>query len=132
MKLRSIELVVPEPQAAAEFMTGTWGMAPASTSGSTQYLRGSGTFPYLVSFAQGAEPFVRTTTFVCTRTELGALERRVAGSGLTWTATTSSDPGGGDGLIVELPEGELFRFLADATGVQPIAGRDLPVQLTHV
>jgi len=132
MKLRSVELVVPEPLAAASFMTETWGMAPATVSGSTHYLRGSGAFPYLISFAQGAEAFVRTTTFVCTGAELVALERRVADSKLRSTPTTSSDPGGGHGLIVELPEGELFRFLADATEVPPLAGRDLPVQLTHV
>jgi len=132
MKLRSIELVVPDPRAAAAFMTDVWGMAPATALGSTHYLRGSGSFPYLISFAQGPEPFVRTTTFVCAGPELAALARRVAESDLRSTPTTSSDPGGGQGLIVELPEGELFRFLADAAEVPPLPGRDLPVQLTHV
>jgi catechol 2,3-dioxygenase-like lactoylglutathione lyase family enzyme len=132
MKLRSIELVLPDASAAAAFMTDIWGMAEAELRGSTHYLRGAGPFPYLVAFAEGTEPFVRTTTFVCSRNELAALEQRVSASGLPSTPTTSTDPGGGRGLIVELPEGELFRFLTDATEVAPLAGRDLPVQLTHV
>ena len=132
MKLRSIELVLPDPRAAAAFMTGIWGVAPGETRGSTQYLRGSGPFPYLVALHEGPEEFVRTTTWVCTDAELDALRGRVATSGLAWTATTSTDPGGGAGLIVELPEGELLRFLAGCAEVAPISGRDLPVQLTHV
>jgi catechol 2,3-dioxygenase-like lactoylglutathione lyase family enzyme len=56
----------------------------------------------------------------------------VQASDLHSTPTTSSDLGGGSGLIIELPEGELFRFLADSKDVAEIAGRDLPVQLTHV
>ena len=33
---------------------------------------------------------------------------------------------------MELPEGELFRFLTGAVEVKPIEGKDLPVKLTHV
>ena len=132
MKLRSIELVVPEAAAAAAFLTDIWGMAPAETRGSTHYLRGSGTHPYLVALEEGPERSVRSTTFVCSADELAALQRRVAGSGLPATPVTSDDPGGGHGLIVELPEGELFRFLAGAAEAAPLEGRDLPVQLTHV
>ena len=132
MKLRSIELVLPGAGAAAAFMTDVWGMAEAEARGSTHYLRGSGPFPYLVALSEGPESFVRTTTFVCSRDELAALQTRIVSSGLPSTPTTSTDPGDGRGLVVELPEGELFRFLADTTDVAPIEGRDLPVQLTHV
>jgi catechol 2,3-dioxygenase-like lactoylglutathione lyase family enzyme len=132
MRLRSIELVLPDPSAAAAFMTDVWGMAPAEVHGATHYLRGSGSHPYLVAFHAGPENFVRTVTWVGSRTEIEALRFRVSASGLPWTRTTSSDPGGGQGLIVELPEGELFRVLAGTTEVEPVTGRDLPVQLTHV
>ena len=78
MKLRSIELVLPQARAAAAFLTDIWGMAHAETVGSTHYLRGSGTFPYLVALEEGPRPFVRSTTFVCMRRELDELAARMA------------------------------------------------------
>ncbi len=132
MKLRSIELALPDPAAAAAFMTDVWGMAPAEVIGTTHYLRGSGTYPYLVAFEQSAEEFVRSTTFLCSAPELDGIAARVEAAGWPARATISKDPGGGRGLLVELPEGELLRFLVDAGEVAPIAGRDLPVRLTHV
>jgi len=132
MKLRSIELALPDPAAAAAFMTEIWGMAAAEPKGDTQYLRGSGPFPYLVAFEKSEDEFVRSTTFVCTAEELEALKARVAAAGWTASPTTSDDLGGGQGVVVELPEGTILRFLVDATEVEPIAGRDLPVKLTHV
>lgn len=132
MKLRSIELALPDPAAAAAFMTEIWGMAAADPKGDTQYLRGSGPFPYLVAFEKSEDEFVRSTTFVCTAEELEALKARVTAAGWTASPTTSDDLGGGQGVLVELPEGTILRFLVDATEVEPIAGRDLPVKLTHV
>ncbi len=132
MKLRSIELALPDPAAAAAFMTEIWGMAAADPKGETQYLRGSGPFPYLVAFEQSDDEFVRSTTFVCAAEELAALKARVATAGWTASPTVSHDLGGGHGLLVELPEGTILRFLVDTTEVEPITGRDLPVKLTHV
>ncbi|MFD1612338.1 VOC family protein [Sphingomonas tabacisoli] len=132
MKLRSIELVVPGAAAAAAFLTDIWGMAPAAVRCGTHYLRGSGTDPYLVAIEEGDEGFVRSTTFVCSEAELDGLRGRVAASGLNAAPAVSNDPGGGHGMIVELPEGALFRFLASTEQADPIDGRDLPVQLTHV
>ncbi|PZQ55322.1 MAG: glyoxalase [Novosphingobium pentaromativorans] len=132
MKLRSIELALPDPAAAATFMTEIWGMAAADVQGDTHYLRGSGPFPYLVAFEKSEDEFVRSTTFVCTAEELEALKARIAASGWTASPTQSHDLGGGHGLLVELPEGTILRFLVDAAEVEPIIGRDLPVKLTHV
>lgn len=132
IRLRSIELVVSDAASAADFLTNVWGMAMGEVRGPTSYLRGSGSFPYLVALEEGEEPFVRSTTFVCSEEELRAIERRVGVSGLNAAPTVSADPGGGHGLILELPEGALFRFLAGSNDADPIEGRDLPVQLTHV
>lgn len=132
MKLRSIELVLPKAGEAAAFLTDVWGLATAETRGGDHYLRGSGTFPYLVALHEGPEAFVRSTTFVCEAAELAALKDRVAAAGLKAAPTRSGDPGGGEGILVELPEGELLRFLAGAGEVEPLAGRELPVKLTHV
>ena len=132
MKLRSVELVLPGAAAAADFLTGVWGMAPAEVRGATRYLRGSGPFPYLVALEEGEAPSVRTTTFVCARDELDALVGRVEARGLKAANTRAEDPGGGEGIIVKLPEGELFRFLAGVSEAPSLDGRDLPVKLTHL
>ena len=132
MRLRSIELALPGAAQAATFMTDIWGLAPAAVRGSTHYLRGSGDFPYLLALEEADTPCVRSTTFVCSADQLAALATQIAASGLAATPVTSTDPGEGHGLIVELVEGELFRFLTDTSNVAPITDRDLPVKLTHV
>ena len=132
MRLRSIELALPGAAEAAAFLTDIWGMAPADVVGATHYLRGSGSFPYLVALEESPEPYVRSTTFVCTAERLEQLKRSVTEAGLPAAPVKSDDLGGGHGIIVELAEGELLRFLVDAAEVAPIEGADLPVKLTHV
>lgn len=132
MKLRSIELALPGAAEAAAFLTDIWGMAPAQVVGDIHYLRGSGSFPYLVALEESAQPYVRSTTFVCTADRLEQLKHSVTDAGLPAALVISDDPGGGHGVIVELAEGELLRFLVDAGEVAPIEGADLPVKLTHV
>ncbi|HWU03383.1 MAG TPA: VOC family protein [Novosphingobium sp.] len=133
MKLRSIELALPGAQAAHAFMTGIWGCADGGAAGDTHYLRGSGSFPYLVSLSESAESFVRSVTFVCSPDRLAQVATAAAQRGLAARPTTSQDPGGGSGLLVELAEGEILRFLVGATEVEPIAARpNMPVKLTHV
>ena len=132
MMLRSIELVLPDAAGAAGFLAGTWGMALAGEQHGTFYLRGSGRIPYLIALEDGAERFVRSTTFTCNDEELARLEERTVAAGLAWTATRSADPGGGERIVVELPEGEALRFLKGTAEAEPLLGRDLPVKLTHV
>jgi 2,3-dihydroxy-p-cumate/2,3-dihydroxybenzoate 3,4-dioxygenase len=132
MQLRSIELVTPDPAAAGRFFTDIWGMPEGETRAGSVYLRGSGGFPYLVALHGGDAPCVRSVTWVCASQELDALRARIGASGLPAAPAKSEDPGGGEGLLVELPEGEVFRFLAGAQEIAPIEGRDLPVKLTHV
>ncbi len=132
MRLRSIELALPNASAAADFLTGIWGLAPAEVRGSTYYLRGSGSYPYLVALEESETSFVRSTTFVCSEERLVELSASIASHGLNAKPVTSDDPGGGHGLIVELAEGELLRFLSRTTEVESIIGCDLPVKLTHI
>jgi len=137
MKLRSIELSLPDPAGAAAFMVDVWGLVPAEVLGGVHYLRGSGTYPYLMSFEPGEE-FVRTVTFVGDEAELAAITARAGAKDWPLRAVVSADPGGGHGIEVELPEGEILRFLAGAAEVAPIEGhakktrRVMPVKLTHV
>ncbi len=82
MRLRSIELALPNAASAAEFLTGIWGMAPAEVRGDTHYLRGSGSYPYLVALEEAESRFVRSTTFVCSRERLAELSANIIVRGL--------------------------------------------------
>lgn len=138
MKLRSIELALPDPAGAAAFMVDIWGLAPAEVRNGTHYLRGTGPFPYLVAFEPSATEFVRSTTFVCDAEELAGITARVRDYGWPARPVVSSDPGDGFGILVELPEGTILRFLTATGTVDPIDGfaraskRVSPVKLTHV
>ncbi|HEY6454903.1 MAG TPA: VOC family protein [Steroidobacteraceae bacterium] len=132
MKLRSIELALPEASKAVAFFTDIWGLALTEVRSGISYLRGSSGLAYLVSLQERETPFVVSTTFTCAQEELKQLCHRVHAAGWPSTPTDSTDPGAGHGLLVELPEGELFRFLAGTTEQPAITAKDLPVQLTHV
>src|SRR5271155_5203500 len=99
MRVRSIELGLPQSVPAATFLAEMWGLVSVPPRGVTQYLRGGGTFPYLIALEEGPEPSVRSTPFVCSLEELSALQSRVAHSGLNAAAVESTDPGQGTGLI---------------------------------
>ncbi|MGI4877873.1 MAG: VOC family protein [Janthinobacterium lividum] len=131
MRLRSIELACPNAAEAARFMTETWGMALAGKREKTWYLRGSGTFPYLISIAESGHECVHSTTFVGSRLELSEIAQNITAAGFPARPEKSLDLGGGEGLLVEMPEGEIFRFLAEAEEAEPIEGHDLPKKLTH-
>lgn len=133
MRLRSIELNLPEAAQAADFLTGIWGLAPTETGpDGTRYLRGSGPFPYLVALTEAGGPSIRSTTFVADEAVVAGIAARARDAGWPVQDTVSADPGGGAGILVQLPEGEVFRFLHGAGDVAPLEGRDLPVKLTHV
>jgi catechol 2,3-dioxygenase-like lactoylglutathione lyase family enzyme len=132
VQLRSIELIVPHSRDAAAFMIDVWGLANAGLQGHTSYLRGSGPAAYLLALEEGSSPAVRHLTFVCSRPELVALADRASRTALKVTSVKSADPGAGNGILIELPAGERFRFLADSSPASTIAGPDLPLQLTHI
>jgi 2,3-dihydroxy-p-cumate/2,3-dihydroxybenzoate 3,4-dioxygenase len=132
MRLRSIELNVPKAVAARHFFTRIWGLADAGTTDRTCYLRGSGPFPYLVALTEADAPSIRCTTLVGTAEEISDIAIRARAVGAPVRDTASTDPGGGRGVLIQLPEGEVLRFLHDDTVVAQIEGRDLPVKLTHV
>jgi 2,3-dihydroxy-p-cumate/2,3-dihydroxybenzoate 3,4-dioxygenase len=132
MKLRSIELNLPHVAAAVAYLTEVWGAAPAEIRDEVAYVRGSSELAYLVGLAEATEPSVRSVTFICDEPELKRLRGRADQCGHPGRTVTSEDPGGGHGIEIELPEGEVFRFLAGSTVSRPLSGRDVPRQLTHV
>lgn len=132
IELRSVELEFPATGAAADFLVRNWGLAPSEAGDDAIYLRGSGRFPYLVGLFEATEEKVRSVTFVCDADDLEAIARRAEAHGQAVRRVTSSEPGGGGGIEIILPDGELFRFLAGSSLVPPIDGQDLAHRLTHV
>lgn len=132
MQLRSIELVLPKAGEAANFLIDIWHSKLADVVNGTHYIRGSGTFPYLIALEEGESSYVRSVTFVCEQAELDLLITQVTARGLVAKPVESHDLGGGKGIVVELQEGEILRFLVGSGEVETIDDIDLPVKLTHV
>jgi catechol 2,3-dioxygenase-like lactoylglutathione lyase family enzyme len=132
MRLRSIELKLPDVSEAVQFLTGTWGLIEAERHERAVYLRGAGELPYLVGLFEAKERSVRSLTFTCEAAELSTLVPRLHASGRPVREVESQDPGAGSGFEIELPEGEVFRFLSGSRLGKAVSGRDLPRQLAHV
>ena len=128
MKLRSIELVLPDPLAAAVFLADIWGLANAESRQESVYLRGAGGFPYLVAPHAGDTEHVRSTTFVCDREELVGLAGRVAAVGGR-RAVASDDPAAAPAWS-RASEGEYFVSRGCFGGRADRRAR-LPVKLTQ-
>lgn len=121
MRLRSVELEIPDVAPAAEFLERLWGLVPAGSAGATRFFRGTGDHPYILSLTQAATPAVAAVTFA------GSLEEvQTVGK-----PDRSFDvPGGGKGFEVRGPEGQVYRFITDST-VQRLNDKAKPIQLTH-
>jgi 2,3-dihydroxy-p-cumate/2,3-dihydroxybenzoate 3,4-dioxygenase len=133
MRLRSVELAMPQAQAAAEFLETLWGLMPAGTRSSTRYFRGTGDHPYILAVREADAPAVHAIEFSGLPVEIEATQARAREAGAPVSAFTELDaPGGGAGFVVQGPEAQAYRFVAEpapAAGLAP--ERDRPVQITH-
>ena len=134
MKLRSVELQIPQADAAVEFLEGVWGLIGAGESGRTRYLRGTGEHPYVMAISEGASPAVLSVTFSGTKPELARIRSRAvkAGIRIEESSPDSDEPGAPKGFRVVGPEGQRFRFVNDRKPAQRIKDPDRPIALTHV
>jgi 2,3-dihydroxy-p-cumate/2,3-dihydroxybenzoate 3,4-dioxygenase len=133
MRLRSVELVLPQAQAAAEFLQNPWGLIPAGTQGGTQFFRGTGSHPYILSLREAAAPAVQAIEFSGTPVEVAAVQARASAAGASLKPFSELDaPGGGAGFVVEGPEKQKYRFIAETVPVAALpTDRDKPLQITH-
>jgi catechol 2,3-dioxygenase-like lactoylglutathione lyase family enzyme len=122
MRLRSVELELPDVPAAADFLSGAWGLLPAGSSAGTQFFRGTGNHPYILSITTASAPAVAAITFSGSAAEL----EKIASP-----TTTYDVPGGGKGFEIRGPEAQNYRFIVENETVEPIADRERPIQLTH-
>lgn len=132
MKLRSIEIELPDPDAAHAFLTGVWGAKDGGRSVTSRYVRGTGAYPYLVGLHLADSRAIRSITFVTDEARIDAISVKAESKGIAIDRVTSDDPGEGSGIEIVLPEGERFRFLANAGEIETERPSNAPVQLTHV
>lgn len=132
MRLRSVDLQVPDAQAAAEFLTGPWGLADAGSAGGTRFFRGIGDHPYILSVGEAAARAVAAITFAGMPAEVEQVKARARSSSAPLKEVAAFDvPGGGAGFEVEGPEGQVYRMVSETAKPAPLQERDKPVQLTH-
>jgi 2,3-dihydroxy-p-cumate/2,3-dihydroxybenzoate 3,4-dioxygenase len=133
MRLRSVELALPQAQAAAEFLQTPWGLIPAGTQGGTLFFRGTGSHPYILALREAAAPAVLAIEFSGTPAEVAAVQARASSAGASVQTFTELDaPGGGAGCVIEGPEKQKYRFVAELVPVAELPSeRDRPLQITH-
>jgi 2,3-dihydroxy-p-cumate/2,3-dihydroxybenzoate 3,4-dioxygenase len=133
MRLRSVELAMPQAQAAAEFLETLWGLIPAGARGSTRFFRGTGAHPYILAVRDAGTPAVHAIEFSGTPAEIEAAQARARGTGAKVSTFADLDaPGGGTGFVVQGPEAQTYRFVAEAAPVPELPPeRDRPLQITH-
>jgi len=127
MRLRSVELEIPDVAPAAEFLERVWGLPPAGSSGETRFFRGTGDHPYILSLSKAAAPAVAAITFSGSDEEIHAVRQRNGSPRLI----KFNVPGGGEGFEVRGPEAQNYRFIVEDSKPKPIGERDRPIQLTH-
>jgi 2,3-dihydroxy-p-cumate/2,3-dihydroxybenzoate 3,4-dioxygenase len=136
MRLRSVELMVPQAAAAAQFLEEVWGLFPAGAagakSGGTRFFRGTGDHPYILSITDAKAPGVAAVTLAGAPDEIMQAKARASRAGArTRTVAELDAPGGGEGFIVQGPEGQVYRLIAETARPAPLQDRDKPIQVTH-
>jgi catechol 2,3-dioxygenase-like lactoylglutathione lyase family enzyme len=125
MRLRAVELRVPDLSQSAEFLERIWGLREVPGGEKTRYFRGTGDHPYLVSLTAAAAAGIEAITFAGSSGEIQRL-RKSNGK------LTELESPHGAGIQVEGPDGQRYRFVTDAKGSEAPADASRPVQLSHV
>lgn len=134
MRLRSVELEMPQAEGAADFLEGTWGLLDAGKTKKTRYLRGTGDHPYVMAVSEGPSPAVASVTFSGTKQEVEKIRSRAKKAGISVApcAAELDEPGAPAGFRLTGPEGQCFRFVTDKKPVPRLKDPDKPIALTHV
>jgi 2,3-dihydroxy-p-cumate/2,3-dihydroxybenzoate 3,4-dioxygenase len=132
MRLRGVELQVKRADEAADFLERVWGLLPVDTRRGVRYFRGTGDHPYILSIAESESPVVTAITFAGSPQEIEQVHARVRATNAPSKAVAAFDaPGGGAGFIVQGPEAQTYRFIAETKLAERIVDRDKPIQVTH-
>jgi 2,3-dihydroxy-p-cumate/2,3-dihydroxybenzoate 3,4-dioxygenase len=133
MRLRSVELAMPQASSAAGFLEETWRLLPAGSQGGALFFRGTGSHPYILAVREAAAPAVLAIEFSGTPEEVAAVQARARAAGAPLQAFAELDaPGGGTGFVVEGPERQKYRLIAEEAPVAELPPEgDRPLQITH-
>lgn len=131
--LRSIELHLPDAANAAAFLSEHWGMAAPDRQGATWFLRGAGEDAYLLALTEASSPSVQSVTFTASEADIARIRTSAADAQAPVSAVTLDlAAGGGEGIAVTAPDGEVFRFVSGSAIRPRVENRDMPNRLTHV
>ena len=133
MRLRSVELGVPQAREAAEFLETLWGLIPVGTRDRTHYFRGTGAHPYILAIATAEPAGVRAIEFSGLPEEIEQTLTRVRRANVPVKEVAKLDaPGGGNAFVVQGPEAQTYRFVAEVNAPPALPPeRDKPIQITH-
>lgn len=133
MRLRSVELEMPQADAAAKFLTESWGLLDAGKRGNTAFMRGTGDHAYIISATEAATPGIASVTFSGSREEVAGVADRARAANVDCRPMRDFDePGKSHGFVLQGMEGQIYRVI---TETEPVArlpdDRNRPIQLTH-
>lgn len=130
--LRSVELLVPDLDAAERFYTATWGLSVAARARGRLWLHATGDDHHVLALEQGAAA-IRSVTF-----RAAALDRVLgmacaAGATVVAPIAPLDEPGGGLAATLRDPRCFVLRFVTgDARRAAQAPSRDRPDRLAHV
>jgi catechol 2,3-dioxygenase-like lactoylglutathione lyase family enzyme len=136
--LRSVSLLVPDPKAAADFYTGSWGLTPVEQGDDVAWLRGTGEEHHILHLAHNEENALGRIVFALgTRREVddAARELETLGVPIVREPGPLDDAAGGYGVQFVDPEGRLVELSVDRFAVSPrdTNGREaIPRKIAHV
>jgi catechol 2,3-dioxygenase-like lactoylglutathione lyase family enzyme len=133
MRLRGVELAVPQARETADFLERIWGLTSAGERGKTRFFRGTGTHPYILAVRAADASAVNAIEFAGPPAEIEQAQARASRAGAPVRTFSEHDaPGGGRGFVVQGPESQIYRFIAEEAPVPALpADRDRPIQVTH-
>ena len=133
MRLRSVELEMPDAAAAADFFTRIWGLIDAGKRGATHFMRGTADHAYVISVSEAPARAIASVTFSGSKDDVARVYGEAQKRNVAHLAMRDYDePGKPHGFTLTGPEGQVYRVLAENEPVQALpADRDRPLQLTH-
>ena len=134
--LRSIELTVPDLDAASTFYRDVWGLDLVDSGKDAHYLRGTGAEHHIVVLRRGASAALRRINFAAnSKSAVDTLYQRLGQGGVMLLGNPAplDEPGGGYGFALVEPDGRELRVLSDLIPHRNCADApDRPRKLSHI
>jgi catechol 2,3-dioxygenase len=134
--VRDIAIGVTDLDAAVRFYTEVWHLDIVARSSDVVYLRGTGPAHHILALHRAEGPEVRMLTFAARSAQAldDVAANAVACGGRVLAGRHQVDePGGGEAVVIEDPQGRVLRFVhGDVRHADTAQHPDRPVRITHV